>query len=527
MPGSFNLIEEPFLPCVRRDGQAVEYGLRAAVTGAHEIIELRHRSPLVTVALYRLLLTVVHAAYRGPVQASDRKKLCAAGRFDPAVLTAYFARWADRFDLFHPMHPFYQRAGFEQAAPSGVNRLAQELSRGNNAALFDHTTDDPPPTITPAEAARLVVAEQAFAVGGGKSDTGNTTHAPLASCAAVLAVGDTLFQTLWLNLLCYDGEGRPVACDGADAPVWEREPSPPYAGSPLPSGYLDYLTWQSRTLLLHPEEQDGRAVVRRVSYSQGRKFAPTNHFPNPMAGYARKDAKEPWLTVRFNEYRDLWRDSTALYRACGAHESAHEMAPTTLREIAGLGLAAVLPAAARYRLAVFGLCTDKAKVNFWRHESLPLPIAYLDTPGLVEHLARAVKLAEAVAADALRKAAWAAAAARLTGEVGTPDADRVRAFVDSFAPDRLYWSRLDAPYRALLVRLADAADVDRPGLVADWFHETLVPAARHAFDGTLGRIEGGRSYKAAETGRRVLAASLARVRSDHQIPDREPQEGAA
>lgn len=186
---------------------------------------------------------------------------------------AYFAEWAERFDLFHQKYPFFQRAGFTTREPSGINRLAQELSRGNNAALFDHTTDEPPPAVTPAHAARLVIAEQAFAVGGGKSDTGNTTHAPLVSGAVVLARGDTLFDTLWLNLTVFT-QKEPIASLADDVPVWERPPVEPHKQPGRPRGYLDFLTWQSRTLRLHPEEVDGRIVVRRVSYAQGTSSKP-------------------------------------------------------------------------------------------------------------------------------------------------------------------------------------------------------------------------------------------------------------
>src|SRR6185437_8653285 len=179
---------------------------------------------------------------------------------------------------------------------------------GNNAALFDHTTDDPPPPLAPSGAARVLIAEQAYAVGGGKSDTGNTTHAPLVSGAAVLARGDTLFETLWLNLSVYDASAKPVASDESDAPVWERAPAEPHKQPPRPRGFLDYVTWQSRTLRLHAEEENGRIVVRRVSYAQGRKLELPQGFFDPMIAYSRSE-KEGDRPVRLNENRDLWRDS--------------------------------------------------------------------------------------------------------------------------------------------------------------------------------------------------------------------------
>jgi len=269
---TFDLIQEAFIPCVRRDGSAAEYGLRDVLVKAHEIADLKDDSPLVTVALHRLLLAILHRCYDGPKKSSERVAVYKTGRFDATRITEYLEKWKERFDLFSETYPFYQRAGFKTAEPSGVNRLAQELSRGNNAALFDHTTDDPPPALSPAQTARVVVAEQAFAVGGGKSDTGSTTHAPLVSGAVVLARGNTLFETLWLNLTTYDGEERPVASEPEDAPVWERPPVDPHRMPPTPSGYLDYLTWQGRTLRVIPETENEKVVVRRVSYAQGRRL---------------------------------------------------------------------------------------------------------------------------------------------------------------------------------------------------------------------------------------------------------------
>ncbi|MBM3983365.1 MAG: type I-E CRISPR-associated protein Cse1/CasA [Planctomycetes bacterium] len=526
MTVSFDLIGEPFIPCVRTDGTAVEYGLRDALLRAHEIRELRDLSPLVTIALHRLLLAVLHRAYGGP-RLGEREAILRAGRFDAGRVTAYLAKWADRFDLFHEKYPFYQRAGFTTKEPSGINRLAQELSRGNNAALFDHTYDDPPPAMTPAETARLVAAEQAFAVGGGKSDTGNTTHAPLVSAANVLVRGATLFETLWLNLTVYDDE-RPVASDASDLPVWERKPAPPHTEPPTPFGYMDYLTWQSRTLRVVPEEAEGGAVVvRRVHYGQGRKCEVIEGFFNPMVAYTRADKKDPWMPVRFNEFRDLWRDSAPLFQLCEPHNEL-ERAPRLVHDLAGSELRTVLPAPARYQLSVFGLCTDKAKVNFWRHESLPLPLKYLNDAELIGRLKLALKLAEEVGADALRKAAWVTAAARLTGTPGmSPDTDRVRDLVDSFATERLYWSRLELHYRALLVALAEADAAGRSALVIDWYHNTLYRTALHAFDESIGRIDAGRDLKAVTAGGGALRRLLKRVQRTNTIPDREQKEGAA
>jgi CRISPR system Cascade subunit CasA len=523
VPPSFNLATQAFIPCLVRDGSPVEYGLQDALVNAHKIAEIRDESPLVTVALHRLLLAILHRCYQGPKKPSERVAIWKAQRFDADRINAYFAVWAPWFDLFDEQYPFFQRGGFSTKEPSGINRLAQELSRGNNAALFDHTTDDPPPALSAARAARVVIAEQAFAVGGGKSDTGNTTHAPLVSGAVVLIRGATLFETLWLNLTVFSNR-EPFASLADDAPVWERPPAEPHKQPGRPRGYLDYLTWQSRTLRLHPEEENGEVIVRRVSYAQGRKLETESGFFDPMIAFFRRDDKDAFQPVRFNEFRDLWRDSAALFRVSEQHQK-YDRAPACLHSLTASELKEILPRSARYRLSAFGLCTDKAKVNFWRHETLPLPLAYLDKPELVESLKQALTMAESVASDALRKATWAAAANWLTASPEmNPDKDRVSAVVGSFAPDRLYWSWLERPYRALLVALA-AEDADLPACINGWYWDTLHGSAKSAFEQSIGRIDAGRDLKAVNVGLGLLFSRLKTIRNNNRIPSRE-KEGA-
>ena len=106
-----------------------------------------------------------------------------------------------------------------------------------------------------------------------------------------------------------------------------------------------------------------------------------------------------------------------------------------------------------------------------------------------------------------------------------PDTERVRAVVDSFAPERLYWSRLEGRFRDLLVAMADD-HADAGACIVGWFWDTLYPTARSAFDESIGRIDGGRDFRAVNAGRGLLFSNLKRIRTDNRIPDRE-KEGAA
>lgn len=62
---SFNLIDEPWIPCIRLDGKPDELSLRAVFAQAHQLREIRGDSPLETASLHRLLLAVLHRVF-GP-----------------------------------------------------------------------------------------------------------------------------------------------------------------------------------------------------------------------------------------------------------------------------------------------------------------------------------------------------------------------------------------------------------------------------------------------------------------------------
>ena len=109
MTYTFNLIDEPWIPCLTFDGERVEFGLRDSLVQAHELRELHGDTPLETAALYRLLLAVLHRVF-GPEKRSRWKSLWARERFDKSTLENYLHRPEiyRRFDLFDPEKPFYQ-----------------------------------------------------------------------------------------------------------------------------------------------------------------------------------------------------------------------------------------------------------------------------------------------------------------------------------------------------------------------------------------------------------------------------------
>lgn len=524
---TFDLLDEPWLPCVLADGRGAELGVREVLERAHEIRELFDPSPLVTVSLHRLLLAVLHRALLGPPDLPTWSDLWRRGRWDAPRFDAYLDRWRHRFDLFHPERPFYQvPTSPELGEAHPIALLAQEAASGNNATLFDHRLDAAPRALSPAAAARSLIARQAFSIGFGKSQPFYFTDSPFLRGYSVLARGDTLFETLALNLLPYNAE-RPIPRRGDDAPAWEHDPAPePDAAGTPPRGYVDYLTWQSRRIHLLPGGSP--LVVARCQVRQHLKI--DAEYRDPFKSYV--PSKERGVFPRgLNPDRAPWRDSAALFGQADGGPGRPEVFQWLAR-VDGERRAGRIDARPAYAFDVVGFASDAGKaasVVLWRHERLPLPLAYLDDPALVSALRDALTLAEHAGAllrhgfddapaggERKRPRPLQVLAEELLPAPGDsrPDPAAVAALVAHLAPERRYWSRLETPFHDLLLRLPDDRAEDDGsasyGVAAlPRWAATLAVATRRAFDEAAAGLDASaRGLKAVARARATLDRRL-------------------
>lgn len=496
----FDLLEERWIPCIRRDGRPDEMGLLGVLAQAHELLELSGESPLVVAALYRLLLAVLHRVF-GPKDANAWSALWQAGRWDARRLADYLERYRERFHLFHPQHPFYQ-AKDTRVQPKSVASMVHHVASGNNATLFDHHTDRQGMTLTPAQAARLLVAAQTFGLAGLSGLPQKFTDGPCARGVIFLVQGESLFETLALNLLPYPDDAiLPTRPD--DCPAWEMDdPFKPERAQPR--GYLDYLTWQNRRILLIPEETPQGTVVREMTMAPGLRLDAT--VLDPMKHYT-KDPKRGPLPLRFDENRALWRDSAALFRL---RVEGHRP-PRALYWLAELVWKGHLPIARSRRTMALGMSNSQAKVEFYRGEQLPLPLEYLQDERLVDALEMALKMAEDVSRQ-LWGATRQLAIFLLAPEADQPEARQpspgdLNQVMEPWNVERRYWSQLEIPFRSTVEALPKGCD----DALAGW-RQTLRRAAWEAFEGAVQNLgTSPRALKAEIRARDQLAVGLARV----------------
>lgn len=454
---SFNLIEEPWIPCTMRDGALEPLGVREVLTRAPHISEIRGDSPLVVAALHRLLLAVLYRNF--PIESPGHwADLWRRQAWDTNVLGDYLERWRGRFDLFDTERPFYQVAGLDPAKGGSVARLM--FHADNNPVLFSHLSTSAPPELSPAEATRLLTGFMAFDVGGTKtSEHGqeSANAAPLNKGAVVLPRGGSLFETLMLNMCRYvPEEGDPWSFDrNQDLPAWERD-EVIRPEDRIPGGYIDLLTWQSRRIRLQPETtEDGTTVVKSVVIMKGNQFPAgfTLHRKETMLAFSRNQKarpdQDPWPVVTFSRNRALWRDSHTLMHS--VQEDSQQ--PEVLNWVAELAAENVLPSAAVLPIDVFGLNSTQSKIFFWRHERLPLPVRYLEEPALADSLRTALELTERTA-RALAAIVKQMAQAVLAPDQRKPDSKQVNALVDHLGAEPAYWSRLEGPFKLFIQELA-------------------------------------------------------------------------
>lgn len=531
----FNLIDEPWIPCVPlHGGDPTLLSLRDALVTAHEQREILDNSPLVVVALHRLLLAVVHRVARGPQTPDEWKALRAAERFDGGAIDTYLQRWRHRFDLLDPVAPFYQVSpsslGEPEANTVSVAKLAHERASGNNITLFDHTTKATA-AFTPAQAARSLVAFQAFALGGGVSLPFNFSDAPLARDYTVLVRGQSLFETLLLNLIRYDQEKPIPWLRDEDLPWWEQpsQRTPDRNGTP-PAGYLDYLTWQSRRVHLLYDEQSG--LVRTCQIRQNLRIA-AGQF-DPFKAY-HVNEQSGVLPGRFREERVIWRDSQALLEFgedTQAEQKDHP--PAIFRWLASVLVTRVGRGqqARQCEFDVLGFMNDgpQATIILWRHERLPLPLTYLDDRSLRDALGEALTLAEDV--SKLFKSGFSGGAKKyprpmrvLADELLTGTASRkadggdIDRLVKHLGAERDYWSRLDPHFRQFMVMLAERSAAEgrdgRRAAFATWA-EDVGACARQAFRAATDSLD--------SSARSLRAQALAERTFNWQLRDALPQQ---
>jgi len=376
----YNLIDESWIPVRFLDGRSERVGLAALFRQAHAIRDLDEPNPANRIALYRVLLAILHRASSarfGSWARQERRRWRREGLPTDAVLD-YLEHWRERFWLVHPEHPFMQVAALAHH-PDTKDKKKSVLHLallGNDGFLFDHRKTA---TLPWPDALRDMLGLFSFTPGGLiKILKTSDNDGPLANSAAFLALGANLGETLLLNL----GSAK---SNQNDLPAWEKVPpaiKDLTAPATLATGPNDRYTRQSRGVLLDVDDE-GR--VSEQWFAPGLALQDDPHAPDPMVAQRMSKDGKTILRVRFDDGRALWRDLPSLTA------DAKEKAPAVLRHAAD-----ITDEEEVLHVLAAGLASDQAKLERVRMELLRLPHALLSVEAAAAQLREDVAAAEAL-----------------------------------------------------------------------------------------------------------------------------------
>lgn len=376
-----NAATDPLIPAMGASGP-VRVSLTDALIDAHHLAGPSLERPLAVLPVMRLLVALARRIF-GLTTPFDVRHLWNAGIFDADCVRHYLSEHHDRFDLFHPEHPFLQVAGLQPVSghPKGTAGLLLNVATGNNVPLFSPFTEaDTIPLSTSDALLSLLTtlgwdtaAIKTGAVGdprvsGGKT-TGNPTG-PLGQLGAVIPLGRNLFETILLNVpILPEVEG--------DRPTWERD-LPPTWESRQPTGPMEWLTWPSRRIRLIRDDSAETVTATVIAAGDRALFTPMFE-PNTRWRSTTGDevARRP---MRWRSGSQAWRGLDTLITLNSLDSGASDQVgapPMVLDQLRGDGidLEPTYPLSLLCLGVTYG--NQSAVVEDVFVDTLPLPVAAL------------------------------------------------------------------------------------------------------------------------------------------------------
>lgn len=313
MDQHFNLIDEPWIPVADKG----RVSLRQVFS------EPDYRAlggnPVEKIALMKLLLAIAQAAAT-PEDDDAWRAMGADGMARQCI--GYLDKWHDRFDLYGA-RPFLQMPAIAAAELKSYGTVLPEVATGNTTVLNHGQVER---LLTDAEKAVLLVCLMGFALGGKKTDNSiilspgyegkrndkgkPSTSKPGPSVAHMgllhtLLQGDSLWQSLWLNLLTRERIEQSLRYPaGVGTVPWEQMPAgeDDAVARQLTQSLVGRLVPLCRFCLLAEDGLHYSEGIAHPNYKEGVCD------PTVAVNWSGKEPKALWV----NPEKRPWRELTAL-----------------------------------------------------------------------------------------------------------------------------------------------------------------------------------------------------------------------
>ncbi|MCB9102502.1 MAG: type I-E CRISPR-associated protein Cse1/CasA [Anaerolineales bacterium] len=479
-PPSFNLWTEPWITVERPDGSLDELNIIQTLLEAPAIHALYEPSPLDMVAVHRLLVAILQAAYR-PQRAADLAAIWRSGRFAEAALQALAETYAHRFDLFAEDMPFMQSADLPLHSRKGikikpVGNLFHEEPPGTTAYFYNHKLTKFQTCCSKCLAKGLLVIPTHSTSGGRGIRPSINGEPPIY----ILPAGENLFHSLAASLTTPRYQpGRPEH----DLPWWERNNIVPQYLIAHRVGYLHSLTFPARRVRLYPIpmalpcSRCGSFTnwgVKDIVFDMGESRPKDAAFwRDPFVAYSKPKGKEKDkpTPIRPIAGRAIWREFVNLFLPTHPDEyGLQPLRPAVLNQLEDLQIQLPFNEDAPIPLRVIGLRSEKGqmKIYEWQESGFALP------PHLLSDIDSAKTIEESIAfAD------------KCNGIIKST-------FQDYFGGDRLktvkaqmsrrYWQQLGHTFHGHIQQYT--APADAAALLHIWV-QTVIDQAQTLFEETV------------------------------------------
>ncbi|MFE7577489.1 type I-E CRISPR-associated protein Cse1/CasA [Streptomyces sp. NPDC057521] len=456
-------------PCVRvltLDGRLVELNLVELFHDADGLRSVEGGTPGERVAVIEYLLAICYASGTYPESAAQWPAwVDRTDALRPAADWLAQRPEDEVWDLFHPEEPLGQNAllaPFIDEHGAGPAQLVIERV-GDYNQFFDHHHLEHPDPLPAAEAFRAMLTQHVYGPAGrarisGKETLGatltNLAATRLASRIRVIALGDTLGETLRLNLAPVPGppgELNRTWTAGKERRGFTAKPS----GRAV-TGPADLHSSLGRSVLLRPTRTGDH--VDRVLLGAGELLAlGDEHRQDAVYAKSADGVRKPlWASAT----RAVWREAHALYAAVAearSHPAGGNDGGTLYRRLALFPAQDVAPEpgqqpARRIDLWAVGLVARQTTAIAWVDGVFPF------APGLEASLYTASRGGSEIAeyvASALSKAAYAA----WTVAYPNPKPADKAAQIDSFDARAQHWAATLEPFDLLMEETTLGEDV--------------------------------------------------------------------
>ena len=447
---NFNLWSEPWLGVERADGTVEDVSIATALADAPTLRGIYDSSPLVTVAVQRLLTAILQDALQ-PRSKQDLIRLWRAGRFPADKLTAFAAQFADRFDIFSAEKPFLQSAEFSLTPIKGdkvkpIGYILEDRPAGSAVTHYRHAYDAQQQFCASC-AAKGLISLPAFASSGGAGIKPSINGVPPIY---VIPGGDTLFDQLAASLLTPTFY-PPTAANQDGIPWWRRENNEiGFKREVLAVGYLHGLTFPARQVRLHPKRlhqpcsRCGNSAewgVATLIFNMGESRPKTAAlWQDPFAAYRAPKGDAQPLPIRPVEGRAVWREFGNIFMPV---EQQYGLRPRVISQLSLIEEHLPDPLAIPFKTV--GLRTDmKMKIFEWEESDFKLAYSLVDNIDAAQAVETVLEFAR-VCDQTIKRVFKEHFGGDKSAEINIPIKQRL---------SQSYWDQLADPFRNFITQLA-------------------------------------------------------------------------